>query len=148
MIRAVAQGRVTARTRAFLNRSASDPSTLFASKPDAEVSSDIRVRILFTFSGAIDVQRSYTILATADLDGDGRKDLAIRTPEGPLSVRRGTAEGVWDGEARSVPIPPVGDSPDVEGYVTEATGDRKDDLVLLYRAGAGGADRVYLVPSR
>lgn len=148
VIRAVAQGRVTARTRAFLNRSATDPSTLFASKPDAEVASDIRVRILFTFSGAIDVQRSYTILATADLDGDGRKDLVIRTPEGPLSVRRGTAAGVWDGEARSVAIPPVGDSPDVEGYVTEATGDRKDDLVLLYRAGAGGADRVYLVPSR
>jgi hypothetical protein len=148
VIRAVAQGRVTARTRAFLNRSGADPSTLFAPKPDAEVASDIRVRILFTFSGAIDVQRSYTILATADLDGDGRKDLVIRTPEGPLSVRRGTAVGVWDGEARSVAIPPVGDSPDVEGYVTEATGDRRDDLVLLYRAGAGGRDRVHLVPSR
>jgi len=148
VLRAVSQGRVTARTRAFLNRSAADPTALFASVPDAEIASDLRVRILFTFSGAIDVQRSYTILATADLDGDGRKDLAIRTPDGALSVRRGTAVGVWDGEARTVALPPVGTSPDVEGYVTESTGDRRDDLVLLYRAGPGGADRVYFVPSR
>ncbi len=148
VLRAVAQGRVTARTRAFLNRGGAGGSELFSSSPDAEIESDIRVRILFTFSGSIDVQRSYTILATADLDGDGRKDLAIRTPEGALKVHRGTASGVWEKEARTVAIPPVGKSPDVEGYVGEATGDKRDDLVLLYRAPAGGGDRLFLLPGK
>lgn len=150
VMRAVAQGRVTARTRAFLHRPSArgaEGAALFHGTPDAEVESDIRVRIFFTFSGAIEVARSFTILATADLDGDGRKDLAIRTPDGALGVRRGTASGVWSSSTVRVALPPVGDSPDVEGYVTEATGDRRDDLVLLYRAGPGGKDRLYLLPS-
>lgn len=145
--RAVLQGRVTARTRAFLNRSRAG-AELFAGVPDAEVESDIRVRILFTFSGSIEVQRSFTIVPTADLDGDGRKDLAIRAPDGSLRVHRGREAGVWDPEPVTVELPPVGKSPDVEGYVGELTGDRKQDLVLLYRAPPGGTDRLVVRPSR
>ena len=112
-----------------------------------KIESDIRVRILFTFSGSIDVQRSYTILATADLDGDGRKDLVIRTAPDTLSVHRGTASGVWEKEPTPVRIPTMGKSPDVEAYAADLTGDGKDDLVLLYKAPPGGSDVVLFLRS-
>ena len=146
VIAAVMKGRVTARTRAFLNRSAKG-DVFFAGTPDAEVESSIAVKIQFTFSGSIDVKRSYTILATADLDGDGRKDLVIRTGPDVLSVRRGVEKGVWASEPYEIPIPPIGDSPDIEGYAGDMNGDGKDDLVLLYRAPPGGKDRTYLLVS-
>ena len=38
-------------------------------------------------------------------------------------------------------------SPDVEGYVGDLSGDGKDDLVLLYRAPPGGADRTVVLVS-
>jgi hypothetical protein len=148
VMRAVMKGRVAARTRAFLNRGARGDGDLYSATPDAEIESEIQVRVLFTFSGAIDVQRSFTILATADLDGDGRKDLAIRTPEGTMKIHRGAASGVWAKEPTAFAIPPVGKSPDVEGYVGELTGDKKDDLVLLYRPPPGGLDRLFVVPSK
>lgn len=147
VIAAVTRGRVVARTRAFLNRSGRSKEW-FQSAPDAEVESEIGVRILFTYAGAIDVKRSFTILPTADLDGDGRRDLVIRTGEDRLSVRRGVAEGVWSKEATSIGIPAVGRSPDVEGYAADLTGDRRDDVVLLYRAGPGESDRLVVVAGR
>ena len=114
----------------------------------AIVESDIGVRILFTFSGSIEVKRSFTILTTADLDGDGRKDLVIRTGPDTLSVYRGTADGVWSATATSIAIPAMGASPDIEGYAGDLDGDGKDDIVLLYRAPPGGADRTVVVMSR
>jgi hypothetical protein len=143
---AVMKRRVTARTRAFLNRSAKG-DVLFAGTPDAEVESTIDVKIQFTYSGSIEVKRSFTILPTADLDGDGRKDLVIRTSPTTLAVRRGVEKGVWAAEPTTVAIPAVGDSPDVEGYAADLTGDEKDDLVLLYRAGPGGKDRTVVLVS-
>jgi hypothetical protein len=53
---------------------------------------------------------------------------------------------VWAKEPRSVRIPAVGASPDVEGYVGDLTGDGKDDVVLLYRAPPGGTDRTVVLP--
>ncbi len=143
VMRAVLKGRVVAKTRAWRNRGGA--GDFFSPTPDAEVDSEIGVRILFTFSGSIEVKRSFTILATADVDGDRRKDLVIRTGPETLSVYAGTTDGVWAKEPRSVRIPPVGSSPDVEGYVGDLTGDGKDDLVLLYRAPPGGADRTVVV---
>ena len=147
VLRAVLQGRVVAKTRAFLNHKASADGIWFHGVPDAEVESDVGVRIRFTFSGAIDVQRSFTIVASADVDGDGRKDLVIRAGGQALSIRRGVAKGVWATEAREVRIPPLEKSPDVEAYAGDLTGDGKDDLVLLYRAPPGGADRTVVVIS-
>jgi hypothetical protein len=145
---AVMGRKVKAVTRAFLNRSGRGGGEIFfAPTPDAEVDSTIGVAIRFSFTGAIDVKRSFTILAKGDLDGDGRRDLVIRTGPSTLSVHRGTASGVWATEAVEVAIPPLGDSPDVEGFVADVDGDRKDDLVLLYRAGAGGRDRTVVLAS-
>ncbi|HVG94926.1 MAG TPA: VCBS repeat-containing protein [Planctomycetota bacterium] len=147
VIAAISRGRVVARTRAFLNRSERSKEW-FPATPDAEVESEIGVRILFTYAGAIDVKRSFTILPTADLDGDGRKDLVIRTGDDRLAVRLGRAEGVWSKEATTIAIPAVGRSPDVEGRAADLTGDRRDDIVLLYRAGPGETDRVVVVTGR
>ena len=115
---------------------------------DAIQESDIGVQILFTFSGSIEVKRSFTILTTADLDGDGRKDLVIRTGPETLSVYRGTAEGVWATKATTIAIPAMGRSPDIEGYASDLDGDGRDDVVLLYRAPPGGVDRTVVVMSR
>lgn len=147
VMRAVLQHRVTAKTHAFLNRSAKG-AEFFAPAFDAIQESDIGVQILFTFSGSIEVKRSFTILTTADLDGDGRKDLVIRTGPETLSVYRGTAEGVWATKATTIAIPAMGRSPDIEGYASDLDGDGRDDVVLLYRAPPGGADRTVVVMSR
>ena len=147
VVSAVFKGRVTAKTRAFLNRSKGGGSDLFPGTPDAEVDSPIGVRLRFTFAGAIEVKRSFTIIATADLDGDGKKDLVIRTASDTLSVHKGTASGVWEKEPAVVKIPAMGTSPDIEGYAADLTGDGKDDLVLLYKAAPGGEDRVYVIVS-
>jgi hypothetical protein len=146
--KAVMKKVVTARTRAFLNRSRGGAGDeLFAAKPDVERGSEIGVRVRFTYSGSIEVQRSYTILAGADLDGDRRKDLVIRTGPDALTVWPSTADGVWEGTPRTIAVPAVGASPDVEGHVGDLTGDGRDDLVLVYRAPPGGADRTVVVGS-
>jgi len=94
-----------------------------------------------------DSPRARAILATADVDGDGRKDLVIRTGPSTLSVHKGTAEGIWAKGTTEISIPAVGKSPDVEGYVADLTGDKKDDFVLLYKAPPGGVDRTVVVIS-
>lgn len=147
VIRAVMQHRVKAKTHAFLNRSAAG-GEFFAPRPDAIVESDVGVRILFTYAGAIDVKRSFTIVTGGDLDGDGRKDLVIRTGPEELSVYRGVAQGVWSSDATTIAIPPIGGSPDIEGSAGDLDGDGRDELVLLYRAPPGGADRTFVVSPR
>ncbi len=153
LLRAI-RGSVTARTRAFRNRSAASadptaPSTApwFLPTPDAEVDSDVSVRILFSYTGAIEVRRSFTILPTGDLDGDRRKDLAIRTAKDELSVWRGGGDRLWEAEPRKVRIPPMGDSPDLEARAADLSGDGKDDLLLLYRGAPGAPDRLVVLVS-
>jgi hypothetical protein len=138
-------GKVTAATRAFLNRSRSGDGPLFPQIPDADVASDIGVAIRFSPAGNIDVTRSFTILTTGDFDGDGLKELAIRNGPDSLLVRRGTKDGVWQTEGREIAIPPLGDSPDLEGYPVDLSGDGTDELVLHYTRAHGGEDRVVVM---
>jgi hypothetical protein len=75
-------------------------------------------------------------------------DLVIRTGDAQVTVRRGTPTGVWSRESYELPIPPVGNSPDVEGYGADLTGDGRDDLILLYRGAPGQGNRTIVVPGR
>ena len=61
------------------------------------------------------------------------------------NVRRGAAEGVWEREGRRVAIPPMGEHPDLDAFPVDLTGDRRDELVLVYRAPPGGRDRVVVL---
>jgi len=136
-------GKVTANTKAFLNRGGGKS---FAPTPNASVASDVGVAIRFTPGGRIQIQRSLTILASGDYDGDGRRDLAIRTGDETLVVRPGMAgRAVWAAEGREVRIPSVGASPGVEGHTADLTGDGRDEIVLLYRQAHGGRDRVWVI---
>ena len=146
MMGALSKGLVVAETRAFLNRSAKG-ETYFVATPDANVQSEIGVKVRFNQAGNIEVVRTLMIVADGDYDGDGRKDLAIRTGPETVRIHPGRADGVWaDAEgARSVAIPPMGDSPDVEGYAADLDGDRRDELVLVYRAPPGGKDIVRIL---
>lgn len=144
-LRAVTTGKVTATTLAFLQRKQAPDSPMFASQPDATVTSEIGVRVRFGYAGTIDVQRSFTILTTADLDGDGRKDLVIRVGPGTLAIRKGTAEAVWTAEPTLVEIPPLAAGEEVEAYGANLDGKPGDELLLLYRAPEGQPDRLLLL---
>jgi hypothetical protein len=142
---AVTKGIVTASTRAFLNRRSGPSAPLFASEPDATVTSDIGVRIRFGYAGNFEIQRSFTIVVDGDYDGDGRKDLLIRTAPAEMTLRRGVKGGVWEEEGRRLEIPAPGASADLEGFAADLDGDRKDEVVLLYRGPPGGKDRIFVV---
>jgi hypothetical protein len=144
-LRALSSGAVTAETRAFLNRWKRGGGVYFADKADAVIKSTIGVKIQFNYAGTIEVTRSFTILLDGDYDGDGRKDLAIRTSDTAMTIRRGTADGVWEAEGREVAIPPVGGHPDVDGYTADLDGDGRDEIVLHYRKPPGGADLLVAV---
>ena len=149
VVRAVTSGRVTAETNLFLNRGKQDPSAPFAQEPDTRIKSEIGVKLRFTYAGTIDVKRSFTIVTQGDYDGDGHRDLLIRTAPDAVTVRRGTASGIWGSDGRTFSIPPLGEHPDVEGYADDLDAPpgpgRKDELILLYRKGAGGSDRLCVV---
>lgn len=149
MMGALTSGRVTAETRAFLNRWRDGKGRYFDAKPDAVVKSQVGVKVQFNYAGNIEVIRSFTILLDGDFDGDGRKDLAIRTGPDELTIHPGVAgeAGVWADtkSARTVKIPPKGVHADIDGYAADVDGDGKDEIVLVYRKGLGGEDRVRIV---
>ena len=93
--------------------------------------------------------RSFTILLDGDFDGDGRKDLAIRTAPNELTIHPGVAVegGIWaDAQAAiTLQIPPKAEHPDIDGYTADVDGDGKDEIVLVYRKTPGGKDRVRIV---
>lgn len=144
-LRALTSGKVTATTLAFLQRAKAEGVPMFPSQPDAVVVSDIGVKVRFGFAGTIEVTRSFTIVATADLDADGRRDLVIRTGPSTLLVRRGTAAGVWEKEPRSVTIPALAAGEELEAYAADLDGRPGDELALLYRAPEGTPDRLVLL---
>ncbi|MDF1701737.1 MAG: VCBS repeat-containing protein [Planctomycetota bacterium] len=146
MVAALSKGKIVAETRAFLNKSAGS-GTYFRDTPDALVKSEIGVKVRFDQAGNIEVVRTLMIVTDGDFDGDGRKDLAIRTGPDTIRIHAGRAAGVWapEAEARAVAIPPIGRSPDIEGYAMDLDGDRKDEFVLVYRAPSGGKDVVRII---
>jgi hypothetical protein len=143
--RAVATGKVTATTLAFLQRRRAPDTAMFPTQPDATVTSEIGVRIRFAHTGTIDVTRSFTILATGDVDGDGRKDLVIRSGPATLQVRRGTADGVWAKEATTLAIPSVGPGEECEATAADLDGKPGDEILLLYRGVDAVTDRLYVL---
>lgn len=140
-LRAVTSGKVSARTRAFINRYANE-RTFFAGEPDAEVVSEVTVKARFNYAGTIEVQRHLTLVVDGDYDGDGRRDLVVRTDDRTLSLYPGVAKGVWGPSPTRVAIPPLGAHVDVEAYPLDLNGDRRDELVLIYRGGPGRPDEV------
>jgi hypothetical protein len=134
-------GKVTAKTKAFRNRSA-EGGDFFPGKPDAERESTVGVAIRFSYTGAIDVERSFTIVPGGDLDGDGRKDLAIRTAPDALTVWPGLPGGRWGEEPRRVSVPAMETGETLDAHPADLTGDGKDDLVLVYGPKPGGRARV------
>ena len=144
MVRAITAQQVEATTRAFLGRAtAGEP--LFRSEPDATITSLVEVRVRFTYAGTVDVKRNLTILTTGDHDGDGRRDLAIRTGPETLTLRRGLAKGVWEQEGRSLQIPSTAGTTRVDGLPADVTGDGKDEIVLVYHYAQGKPDRVIVI---
>ena len=146
VLRAVTSGRVKAVTRAFVQKAGADGVPGFPPQPSAEVSSDVGVKIRFGYAGNLDILRSFTILATADLDGDGHRELVIRTGPDKLAVRAGRADGVWAAEPRMVAIPALAPGEELDARAADLDGDGKDELVLHTRAAPGGRDRLTLLP--
>ena len=141
---ALATGKVTAETLAFLNRGP-DGAGYFRDAPDIAVKSRIGVNVGFNYRGTLEVKRYFTILVSGDLNGDGRKDLAIRTSDDELTIHLGTAATVWAEESHTLPIPPRGAHPDIEGYTADLDGDAREEIVLLYRQPPGGVDRHWVL---
>lgn len=147
MIKAITSGRVVARTRSFRNRSA-DSTNPFRDEPDATITSEVGVRLRFNYAGTIQVERSLTIVTSGDYDGDGKRDLALRTGDTTLRIHRGLDGARWADKGQDFTIPSSADVDTVEGQPLDANGDGKDELALLYVGADGAPDRVrVLVPS-
>lgn len=144
-MRAVASGKVSAVTRAYRLRVDDAGRCSYPAQPDASVTSDIGVRIRFGYTGNLDVRRSFTIVADADLDGDGALDLLIRSGADALLWRRGGGAGVWAQEAQRIPIPPLAAGEELEARAADLDGDGRHELVLHVRAAPGGADRLLVL---
>lgn len=147
MISALSKGKVVAETRAFLNRSRRN-EPYFVATPDATIASEIGVKVRFNYAGNIEVVRAIMIVTGGDFDGDGRKDLAIRTTPTTVRIHPGRAGGVWasaEDAVRTVTIPPMGASTNVEGHAMDLDGDGRDELILVYKAPEGGQDIVRIV---
>lgn len=142
-VRALSSGKVGARTRAFLHRGAA-PGGWFGGDPDAEVASDIRVKVRFNYAGTVEVDRHFTIVVDGDYDGDGRCDLLVRVDDRAFARYRGVPEGVWSPTAERVEFPPMQDAVDLEARALDLDGDGRDEVLLIYRAGPGGRDRARL----
>ncbi|MFM8386631.1 MAG: FG-GAP repeat domain-containing protein [Planctomycetia bacterium] len=142
VMRALSSGRVTAKTRAFLQRSTPEGLPAYPPQPDGLVESEIGVKIRFGYAGNLDITRSFTLGLAGDLDGDRRKDLVVRTGPDRLAVRAGTADGVWSAQARVLPVPALAPGEELELQAADLDGDGKDELVLHVRAAPGGRDRL------
>lgn len=145
-LRAVSSGKVTATTLCFRQRSPAPGQALFPPQPDASVTSDIGVRIRFGAAGNIDVARSFTIVSTADVDGDGLRDLLIRVGPDALRLYRGAREGVWSPQALAVAIPALAPGQELEASPADLDGRPGEELVLLYRSPEGQPDRLVVLP--
>lgn len=141
-LRAVSSGRVTATTLCFRQRPAAAGQPLYPPQPDASVTSDIGVKIRFGATGNLDVARSFTIVSTADVDGDGRRDLLIRLGPDALALRRGVESGVWAAEPTLLPVPPLAPGEELEAHPADLDGRPGDELVLHYRSAEGKTDRL------
>jgi len=147
MIKAITSGRVVARTRSFRNRSA-ESANPFRDTPDATITSEVGVRLRFNYAGTIQVERSLTIVTRGDYDGDGKRDLALRTGDTTLRIHRGLEGARWADKGQDYTIPSSAEVDTVEGQPLDANGDGKDELALLYLGADGAPDRVrVLVPS-
>ena len=145
-LRAMGKGTVTAETRGYLHVANGAPAGSYPTEPSALIRSDIQVAIRFTYGGNIKVNRSFTIVEEGDFNGDGRGDLAIREVGDSCSIWLSSEDGLWKSETPvKVKIPPIGDHTDVDGYAADLTGDGRDELLLIYRAGPGGRDRTYVI---
>lgn len=144
VMRALSSGRVTAKTRAFLQRATPEGLPSYPPQPDGLVESDVGVKIRFGYAGNLDVTRSFTLGLSGDLDGDGRKELVIRTGPDRLAVRAGTATGVWAAQARALEIPALAPGEELDLQAADLDGDGRDELVLHVHAAPGGRDRLLL----
>jgi len=85
---------------------------------------------IFRASGAVPTLRFPEVLASGDLDSDGRMDLVVRRYWGPRLAVHLVAPGGGLGPAREFPIEPFEPFNPREMAITDVTGDGRADLVL------------------
>ena len=89
----------------------------------------------------------------AGLAGDGHFPVRMTIDDGDslagaagkIAETFGAVDVLVNSAGRTVPIPAMGESPSVEGWAADLTGDGKDEIVLVYGRPPGGRDRVWLV---
>ncbi len=127
----------TMRYAIFKNR---EPAR-FARTPDAM--REIRFPLEYTTGGnrpRVDSQMTYTF--DADVDGDGIKDLVLKTSATELTVYRGEKGGTFAGEAaETIAIDDATPFATVQADPYDWNHDGKADFLLTYGARDGGATR-------
>ncbi len=121
---------------------------MYPDEPDAV--REMEVPLGIQMGGSAGVRFGTTIVATieGDLDGDGKKDLVLRTDDDTLVVHRGEARGMSSSPAAALEIPSVDPYRFVLPVVVDLDGDGRDEVLLRYYSWDRTKDRITIVRAR
>lgn len=140
-------GTVGVRTFLFLNTG--NPARPFRDEPTAVRTIDVEIRISMDFTGRVDIGHAVLANYDGDFDGDGRRDLLLKTSRTELSIFPGVEKGVLaDRASRTLPIPSAAEVRHVSSEVRDADGDGVPDIFLYYRSWDGRSDRALALLTR
>lgn len=121
---------------------------MFPDEPDAVRAMEIPLGI--QMGGSAGIRFGTTIVATVegDLDGDGKKDLVLRTDDDTLAVHRGLTRGMSESPAGELEVPSVDPYRFVLPVVVDLDGDGRDEVILRYYSWDRTKDRLTIVRAR
>jgi len=145
-VRVLARGEFLVKAPVFLNRGGSRP---FPALADTRLTLPVRVRMQADATGRIRLSGLIIVEYGGDLDGDGRKDFVVTEKTDELAVYRGVAQSVFrESVWIRIAIPDCASYDSVQSAAADLNGDKRSDMILLYRGQGRRPDQVHLLLSR